>query len=80
MTGLEQASTEAQTQLDNAQTAIDDARETAEQASNAAAKAAGWAFVGLTIGLAVTAFAALTGSRLVADRREDGELRASARE
>lgn len=79
VTAYEEAAQTVQEQLDDAQatiaqaqetvrTTVDDAREVAEDATNAAATAAGWAFVGVLLGLAVTAFSALGGNQLVARR------------
>lgn len=84
---LTEATETAQEQLANAQTAIEDgreqisqvvaeARQTADEAAAASARAALWVFVGLLLGLAVTAFASLFGSRLVVGRRTDGEVSA----
>lgn len=83
---LTEATETAQEQLQNAQTALEDgreqidqtiadARQTADDAASASARAAAWVFVGLLLGLAVTAFASLFGSRLVVGRSTDGEVR-----
>lgn len=54
---------------------VDDARQGLDDASDAASRAAVWAFIGLLLGAAVTAFAGLWGSRLVVSRTETGHLR-----
>lgn len=88
--GLETAVEEAQSQLDEVEVAIEEvrvtvestveeARQVAEDATDAAARAAAWAFVGVLVGLAVTAFAALWGASLVTGRDEGGHVRARAR-
>lgn len=68
----------AETALEDARLAIDeaidDARQAAQEASDAAARAAGWAFAGVVLGLAITAFAALVGSRLVISRDTGGRV------
>ena len=53
---------------------IESARQTAADIADATARAAGWAFVGLILGLAVTAFASLFGSRLVVGRNTAGRV------
>lgn len=44
---------------------VEEARETADEVANRAAVAAGWAFAGVLLALAVSAFAGLLGARLV---------------
>lgn len=83
--GLQAAGQSAQDMLDGAASAladaretiseqIDQARQTADEISDSAARAAGWVFAGLILGLAVTAFAALLGSRLVVGRNAAGRV------
>lgn len=87
--GYEKAQVEASKQLENAKQAISKAsddiekgvqqtRETAEDVTNAASNGLIWTFVGLLLGLVITAFCALWGSRMVVGREVSGELRADA--
>lgn len=83
---LTEATETAQEQLASARTAVEDgraqidqvvadARQTADDAAAATARAAAWVFVGILLGLAVTAFASLFGSRLVVGRTTAGDVR-----
>ncbi len=76
VTGLQDASDEAQKQIENAQQnleqakqdidqAVEDARQKAEEASDATAKASIWGFVAMVLGLVLTSIGGLVGANLV---------------
>lgn len=80
--GLQKASTDAQKALDDAakgieqakadlDQAVEDARVAAENASDATAKASIWAFVGLLIGMLLSAGAGMFGSKFVSNHDEE---------
>lgn len=74
----EQAISDAQNALEQAkqeaEKLVADARQTLDDATDAAARAAVWAFFGLLLGAAITAFAGLWGSRLVISRTVSGSV------
>lgn len=74
----EQALSDAQDALEQAQQdaeqLVTEARQTLDEATDAAARAAVWAFIGLLLGAAITAFAGLWGSRLVVGRDTSGKI------
>ena len=78
--GLNQATTQASEQIENAQVALEDAsqeleqtitelRQSTEQATQTAAKVSIWGFVGLFLAMIVTSFAGVFGSTFVRKER-----------
>ena len=78
--GLNQATTQASEQIDNAQVALEDAsqelertiadlRQSTEEATQTASKVSIWGFVGLFLAMIVTSIAGLFGSNLVRRQR-----------